>query len=87
MKLSGKQLAAALAAALIFGYWLASSSSSPVGPAPKPDRPVLSWIARTAKSLLWIAIFAEGAPPDSQDFARTRTGDDGYRILEHGRGW
>lgn len=81
--------------ALAVGYWLASSSSSPIpapGPRPGPtDRPVVRWIARVAKNLLWIAIVAEPAPaeqqPDHHVARAARIGDDGYPIVDHARGW
>jgi hypothetical protein len=58
-------------------------------PSPVPDRPILRAIAKIAKSFLWVAVFAEGPPaePPVEHMVRVHVGDDGYQILEHGRGW
>ena len=85
-----KTLAVALVA-LVLGYWLAASPSSPV-PAPRPnDRTVVRWIARMAKSFLWVALLAEKPPAEPEPdhyYARSeRIGDDGYPIVDHARGW
>jgi hypothetical protein len=82
-----KTLFAVIAAAAV-GYWLAGSSSSTP---PAPDRPVLRWIARAAKSLLWVALVAEKPPVDQAAERRLvhapPVGDDGYQLLDHGKGW
>lgn len=60
-------------------------------PAPSPwqpkDRPVLRWIARAAKSLLWIALVAEPPPPqyERQLVHSPHVGDDGYPAIDNGR--
>lgn len=82
---------AAVAVALAVGYWLAASPSSPV-PAPRPnDRPVVRFLARVAKQFLWVALLAEKPPeepqPDHHVARAARIGDDGYPIVDHGRGW
>jgi hypothetical protein len=79
------------AVALVVGYWLASSSSSPI-PSPRPnDRPVVRWFAGIAKRLLWVALLAEKPPEDPQPDHRlahtTRVGEDGYPIVDNARGW
>lgn len=77
-----------LVAAVAFGYWLASDRST--NPRP-PDRPVLSWIARTAKNLLWLAAFAEPPPPEHAHEHRIvqapAIGEDGYPVIDHARGF
>jgi hypothetical protein len=65
------------------GYWLSSSPSSPVNPTPAPERPVLRWLAKAAKNLLWIALIAE--PPPKEQLVQQRIGDDGFPMLDHGR--
>lgn len=77
-----------LAAAFAIGYW----ASSKPEPEPKPldDRPVIKWIVRTAKQLLWIAVFVEPAPPDvtARQVVKTKSiGTDGYAVINHGDGW
>jgi hypothetical protein len=77
-----------LVAAFAVGYWF-SGSSSPPGP-PAPERPVLRWIARAAKSLLWIALVAEQPPTAQADRHLVHAppvGDDGYQVVDHGKGW
>lgn len=82
-----RKTAAAVVVALALGYCLAYQPS----PSPRPDdRPVLRWIARAAKSLLWIALVAEQPPKDPQPdhrVAQNRIGDDGYPVVDHARGW
>ena len=77
----------AVAAALAVGYLLAGRPESP-RPA---DRPVVRWIARVAKNLLWVALLAENPPaepqPDHHVARAARIGDDGYPIVDHARGW
>lgn len=79
----------AIVAALAVGYWLAGSSSPK--PSPQPDRPVVRFIARIAKNLLWVALLAEEPPkdpqPDHQVARAAQIGDDGYPILDNSRGW
>jgi hypothetical protein len=78
-----------LATAFAIGYWLAGGKPEPE-PKPLDDRPVVRWIVRTAKQLLWIAVFVEPAPADVTDrhLARTHTvGPDGYAVIDHGDGW
>jgi len=76
-----------LVAAAAFGYWLAGDRSPRPGP---PDRPVLTWIARAAKNLLWIAAFADPPPPAARQDARLvqapTIGDDGFPLIDHARG-
>ncbi len=78
------------AAAVLFLFWCNGSASPLPAPfAPQPDRPVLRAIARIAKSLLWVALVADGPPASAAEYqtVRTRVGDDGHQVLEHGRGW
>lgn len=74
--------------ALAVGYWMASSSSSPLGP-PAKDRPVLRFLARAAKSFLWIALVAEQSPEPIQEtyIVHAPMGPDGAPTLNHARGW
>lgn len=78
-----------IAVSLAIGYWLASSSSSPVGPSPTNGRPVLRLLARAAKTLLWVSLVAEQPPQAEQTtyVVHARIGDDGAPIINHARGW
>ena len=86
MRLDKNTVFVNLAAAAI-GYWLAGDRSPRPGP---PDRPVLTWIARAAKNLLWIAAFADPPPPAARQDARLvqapTIGDDGFPLIDHARG-
>lgn len=87
MKLDRSTLVA-LVLAVAAGYWLASSPSSPV-PSPRPtDRPIMRWIARAAKNALWLMLVAEPAPPEQSHLVHApHVGEDGYPVVDHGRGW
>jgi hypothetical protein len=86
IQLSHKQLAAIVSVLAL--VWWTSGGNAPPQPQPS-DRPVLRWIARAAKNLLWIAIVAEGPPADTPraQVVHARVGDDGYQAVDHGRGW
>lgn len=76
-----------LVVALVAGYWLASSPSSPIAPA--KDRPVLRMLAKLAKGFLWVAMFAEQPPEPVEEtyLVHARLGEDGQPLLNHARGW
>ena len=69
----------AAAACLAVGYWL---SSTPSVPAPV-DRPVLRFLARLAKTGLWLMIFAEPNPTPQSTYKLTLVGEDGYPRVNH----
>ena len=74
-------------ACLVAGYLVASVPGfDPVNPfAPKPERPVLKFLARIAKIGLWVAMFADGGPrPVEQTYAARH--HDGSNIC-HAEGW
>lgn len=77
----------ALVAAFAVGCWWNGSSVKPSPWAPEQDRPVLRWIARAAKSFLWIAVFAEEPPVESRLVHSPAVGEDGYPMVDHGQGW
>lgn len=62
------------------GWWTSSRPAPAPGPA---DRPVVRWIARAAKSLLWVALVAE-PPPAEPRVVHARVDRYGIRILENG---
>lgn len=87
MKLD-RNTALVLIACVALGYYIASPPSQPVGPL--ADRPVLRWIAKAAKQMLWIAVFVDPAPPEPQSRQMVKApaiGDDGYAVINHGHGW
>lgn len=75
-------------ACLLIGSWCSSTSDTvpgPFGPRPKPldDRPVLKWVARAARGLLWISLMTE--PPPTQPEPVHLAHGDGQ--IDFGRGW
>lgn len=91
IQLTKRQLAALVLAAIVAGWWFSlpsGSTPSPFSP-PANDRPFLRAIAKIAKTFLWVAILADGPPPEpeSSQVARAHVGEDGYQLLDHGRGW
>lgn len=76
-----------LAAGLIIGWVV--FDGGPIFVPDKPDRPVLRWVARMAKSALWLMVFAEPAPKDtSADYAKAvHLTPDGHVALDHARGF
>lgn len=74
-------------AALVAGYWLAGQPRSPLGGG-KP-RPVLAAIVRAAKNLLWISLAFEPPPAVAQSrlVETPAVGEDGFPVIDHGRGW
>ncbi len=89
IEISKRNLVLVCALCLAVGWWNSTGAVPLPGPfaPPAPDRPVLRWIARAAKSLLWIAIVADPPPAEPQHLVRAQAGEDGYQQLEHARGW
>lgn len=78
-----RKLVAAVLIAFALGWWLAPRPWTP-----HKDRPALTWVVRTAKRLLWIAIVADPPPADVEpDTRQAVVGEDGFRVVEHRRGW
>jgi len=73
-----------LVAAFLFGMWLGQPARKPQ---PLEDRPVLRWIIKAAKTALWVAVFLEDPPPEQNAELRAVVGEDGYVVVDHGRGW
>lgn len=84
IQLTNKQLAIVCLVCMSAGWWLSSSPSSPVNPTPANDRPVLRWIAKAAKNLLWIALIAEQPPKESR-LVQHQIGEDGHPVIDHAR--
>lgn len=85
---------------LAVGFWAGGGTwqKSPFLPIPVPtpgqpnDRPILNVIRKLARWALWAAVIAEPAPTGPQPDHRVvhappPIGDDGYQIVDHGRGW
>ena len=51
---------------------------------------MLRWIAKAARTLLWVSLLAEKPPAEPQPDHQVRAvhiGDDGYPVIHNGRGW
>lgn len=83
MTIDRKLIAVALIAFAIGWAWSGSSSRW----TPHKDRPVVTWLAGAAKRLLWIAIVADPPPAEAEARAEDRVGEDGFKVVQHGRGW
>lgn len=83
--MTNRKIVAAVLIAFAFGWW--ASSCLPQF-TPTKQRPVMAWIARTARRLLWIAVFADPPPADVDPHTRQAVvGEDGFKVVEHRRGW
>ena len=82
---------AAVIVVIAAGIYLSSGSPSPnpFVPTPtRPDRPVLSVLAKLARTLLWLALLGEETAPDQgTQVVHARFDDKGVPLLDHGRGW
>lgn len=69
------------------GWFAATSPSSPIRPA--PDRPVLRFLAKIARTGLWVMMFAEQPPKEEAKhyIVHARVDEDGNKVLNHGQGW
>lgn len=85
-----KRTAVVAVAAFALAWFVAHGSGSPV-PNPfvpaRPQRPVLQFIAKLAKSLLWVAVFAEKRPADPQYTCRVVDTPESGAVLNHAEGW
>lgn len=83
MTIDRKTLIIALVCIAI-GWWTAGTPHDK--PEPLANRPVLRWIAKTAKTLLWVSLFVEPppAPEPPQHLAHI---DDGTQRINHRQGW
>jgi hypothetical protein len=80
-----------LAAGIAVGWFAFSGNGLPSPFQPAKDRPFLRFIAKAAKTFLWVAMFAE-QPPQPAEQGRhlvhsPAVGEDGYPLVDHGQGW
>lgn len=76
-----KKTIAAVVLALAVGAWASSSASTM--PEPRPSRPVVSWIAKAARTALWIMLFAD--KQDRQECRPNMACDPGDGCIDHAR--
>ena len=68
------------------GWFAATSPASPIRPA--PDRPVLRFLAKLARTGLWVMMFAEPPPQETKTYiVHARVDEDGHPVINHARGW
>lgn len=86
---SHKKIAAGAVILIAVTWWLATAPESPVRP--KPERPVLKFLAKVAKVAarwgLTALVFMEPSPPDVDEtqIKHAAAGEDGYAILRNER--
>jgi hypothetical protein len=68
----------------VIGWAAATSSLSPIRP--KPNRPFLSFIAKLAKTGLWVMAFADAKPPEPM-VVRSHFHNGDAHALNHAEGW
>ena len=64
--------------------WYATRPGDDSRPLPH-ERPALRFVVKWAKSLLWLAMFADPPPETQPEQIRQEIGDDGYPQLAHVR--
>lgn len=84
MKIDAKVVFLCLAC-LVGGWWLSGGESSSTV---KPQRPVLKFLGRAARTLLWVSLFVEKTPDHPPaTYAHARFDEAGQPLLDHARGW
>ena len=87
-----KKLALVAVAAFALA-WFVSHTDDGFIPNPfvpqRPDRPVLKFLVRVAKTALWVVAFAEPKPtyPQSHHLVQSNVGPDGHECLNHAEGF
>lgn len=85
-----RRLVYAFIAGLAFAWWMNSGASpapspfNPFGP-PAPQRPVMRFLAKIAKTFLWVALVAEEPPKTQSGIVHAKVGDDGFQTIDHAR--
>ncbi len=85
MNLDRKTLMIAIVAFVVGTY--SAGGGDDAKPEPLANRPVLRWIAKTAKTLLWVSLFVEPPPKEQHYVVHSKTDKDGTPMLDHGAGW
>lgn len=83
-----RKLVLICAACFAFGLFMAGESTAPEIPRPE-NRPALRWIARIAKTFLWVALAAEKPPADEPpaQLVHAHRQTDGSETLQFREGW
>jgi hypothetical protein len=84
-----RRLVYAFIAGIALAWWINSGAAPtpspfhPFGP-PAPQRPVMQFLARIAKTFLWVALVAEAPPTAPAGIVHGRI-YDGHPTIDHGR--
>lgn len=89
MKFDRKMVAVAAAAFAIAWFVARSDGGIPNPFAPEAaGRPVLRFVAKVAKTFLWVAVFAEPKPETTHHhYVQSVVGPDGSELLDHAEGF
>lgn len=89
MKIDKRLVLVAVGAFLLAWFMAHSDNGIPNPFAPqKPKRPVLAFLAKVAKSALWLTVFAEQRPdPQPQHVVQATVGPDGHMLIDHTEGF
>jgi hypothetical protein len=81
-----RKVSIAVMVAVAVTWCAATSDYSPLKP--RPERPVLRFIAKLARVGLWVMWCAEPPPPAPNMVYHSQSYDrEGNRVLDHGKGW
>ena len=82
-----RKISIAVLVAVAVTWCAATSEYSPIKP--KPERPVLRFLAKVAKLGLWVMWAAEPQPQPTENLVYHAQAYDreGNRVLDHGKGW
>ncbi len=84
MRLNVRTLLIVVAITAATTWWLTGSRDDDRRPLPH-ERPALRFVVKWAKSLLWLAAFADPPPAEAPPPIQQQVGDDGYPALAHAR--
>jgi hypothetical protein len=82
-----RKISIAVLVAVAVTWCAATSDYSPIKP--RPERPVLRFLAKVAKLGLWVMWAAEPQPQPTENlvYHAQAYDKDGNRVLDHGKGW
>jgi hypothetical protein len=81
-----RKVSIAVMVAVAVTWCAATSDYSPIKP--RPERPVLRFIAKLARVGLWVMWCAEPPPPAPNMVYHAQAYDrEGNRVLDHAKGW
>lgn len=83
-----------LVVVFLAGWYVSSARRPEPVPEPLTNRPVVRWVARAAKAMLWVLVFAEEKPPleekptgVDEPVRLVKSPEDGSRRVDWSEGW